>query len=85
MKEFSMSPTRTRSMVLLLALMLVVALLIPQLTWAAPTTAAVSFSCTGLGYVSAIQITWQENACSHYQGLLELYRTGQLVYHAPGR
>ena len=59
--------------------------MIPQFSWAAPTTAAVTFACTGLGYAAAVQFTWQETACSHYMGLLELYRAGQLVYHTPGR
>ena len=85
MKGFSMSQTRKNRMVVVLALVLVAALLIPQLSWAADNPTAASFTCTRLGYAGTVVLAGHEAACSHYFDLLELYRAGELEYHAPGR
>jgi hypothetical protein len=85
MKGFPMSRTHKGRMVVVLALVLVAALLIPQFSWAADNPAAASFTCTGLGYAGTVGVTGHEAACSHYFDLLERYQAGQLEYHAPGR
>jgi hypothetical protein len=85
MKGFSMSQTRKNRIMVVLALVLAAGLLIPQFSWAAEDAPAASFTCTGLGYAGTMGLTGHEAACNHYLDLLELYRTGQLVYHAPGR
>jgi hypothetical protein len=85
MKGFSMSLARKNGIMVILALVLAAALLIPQFSWAAEDAAAVPSTCTGLGYAVTGDLAGHEAACSHYLDLLELYQTGQLVYHAPGR
>jgi hypothetical protein len=85
MRGFSMSQTQKNRSMVVLALVLVAALLVPQFSWAADNAAAVPFTCTGLGYASPVDLAGHEATCSHYLGLLELYRAGQLEYHAPGR
>jgi hypothetical protein len=82
MKGFSTSRTQKGRMVVVLALVLVAALLIPGFSWAADTPAAASFTCTGLGYAST---AGHEAPCNHYFDLLGRYQAGQLEYHAPGR
>jgi hypothetical protein len=68
-----------------LALVLIAALLIPQLSWAADNPAAALRTCSGLGFSGTVDLAGHEAACGHYADLLELYRTGRLEYHAPGR
>jgi hypothetical protein len=85
MKGFSMSQTRKNRIMVVLALVLVAALLIPQFTWAADNAVAVPFTCTGLGYAGSVSPTGHEATCSRYFDLLERYQAGQLEYHAPGR
>lgn len=85
MKGFSMSQTQKNRIMVIVALVLVAALLIPQLSWAAENADAVPVTCTGLGYSGTVDLAGYEATCSHYFDLLELYRAGQLEYHAPGR
>ena len=85
MKGFSTSKTQKNRIVVILALVLVAALLIPQFSWAADNPAAVPFTGTGLGYVGTAGLAGHEASCSNYFDLIELYRAGKLEYHAPGR
>jgi hypothetical protein len=85
MKGFSLLQKRKNRVIVVLALVLIATLLIPQFSWAAEDAAAVPSTCTGLGYAGSGDLAGHEAACSHYFDLLELYRAGQLEYHAPGR
>jgi hypothetical protein len=85
MKGFSMSQTRKNRIMVVVALVLIAALLIPEFAWASGKAAAVPATCTGLGYAGTGDLAGHEATCSHYFDLLELYRAGQLEYHAPGR
>ena len=68
-----------------LALVLVATLLIPQISWAGDNPAATLLTCTGLGFGGTEDLKGYEEACGHYADLLDLYGTGQLEYHSPGR
>jgi hypothetical protein len=85
MKGFLMSQTRKNRIMVVLALVLVAAMLIPQLAWAAGNAAAAPVTCTGLGYAGTGDLAGHETSCGHYFDLLELYRAGQQEYHPPGR
>ncbi len=85
MRGYSISRLQKKRIQVVLALVLIAALLIPQISWAADNPAAARFTCTGLGFSGTVDLAGHEAACAHYLDLLELYRTGQLEYHAPGR
>jgi hypothetical protein len=85
MKGFSIPQLQKNRIQVALALVVIAALLIPQFSWAANTPADALLTCTGLGFGSTEDTARWEAACGHYADLLELYRTGQLEYHAPGR
>ena len=85
MKGFSIPQLQKNRIQVALALVLIAALLIPQFSWAADVPAGAPLTCTGLGSSGTVDTAGWEAACGHYANLLELYRTGQLEYHAPGR
>ena len=85
MNGFLISRLQKNRIQVAFALVLLVALLIPQLSWAAELPADAPRSCTGSGCGSTADPARWEAACSHYADLIELYRTGQLEFHAPGR
>jgi hypothetical protein len=85
MKGFSIPRLQKNRIHVALALVLIAALLIPQFSWAADTQAGAPLTCTGLGFGATEDTARWEAACSHYADLLELFRAGQLEFHAPGR
>jgi hypothetical protein len=85
MKAWTILRTQKNRIMVVLALVLLAALLLPQITWAAGPPTAPQFTCTGLGFGGTSGATSPHASCHHYLGLLELYRTGALEYHAPGR
>jgi len=85
MKGFSIPRIQKNTIQVALALVLIAALLIPQFSWAADMSTGALLTCTGLGSGSTADTAGWEAACGHYADLLELYRTGQLEFHAPGR
>jgi hypothetical protein len=85
MRGFSIRQLQKNRIQVALALVLIAALMIPQFSWAADIPAPVPLTCTALNPSSAVDLAAQEAACNHYASLLELYRTGKLEYHAPGR
>lgn len=85
MKGFSVPRMQKNTIHVAVALVLIVALLIPQFSWAADEPAGAPLTCTGSDFSGTEDTARWEAACSHYADLLELYRTGQLEFHAPGR
>jgi hypothetical protein len=85
MKGFSIPRLQKNRMHIVLALVVIAALLIPQYSWAADIPAGAPLTCTGFDFSGTEDPARWEAACSHYADLLDLYRTGQLEYHAPGR
>jgi hypothetical protein len=85
MRGFSIPRQLNRRIQIVLVLVCVAALLVPQFTWAADVPAGPRLTCTGLRFSTAVNLAGNGAACSHYANLLELYRSGQLEYHAPGR
>jgi hypothetical protein len=85
MRSFSIPRQQKIRIQVTLALVLIAVLLIPQISWAADNSAATLLTCTGLGFGGTPNFAGHEAACGHYADLLELYRSGQLEYHAPGR
>jgi hypothetical protein len=85
MSGFSIPRLQKNTIQVVLALVLIAALLVPQFSWAADAPAGPPLTCTGLRFSTAVNLAGNGAACSHYASLLELYRSGQLEYHAPGR
>jgi hypothetical protein len=85
MKAWTILRTQKNGIMVAAALLLLVALLLPQIALAAGPPAAPQFTCTGLGFGGESGTAGQGASCDHYLGLLGLYRTGALEYHAPGR
>jgi hypothetical protein len=82
MKALTSLRAQKNRIMVVLALVLLVALLLPQITLAAGPPAVPQFTCTAMGPRDAAD---HGASCDHYLGLLELYRTGALEFRAPGR